>query len=702
MKTALAGPRHWATVLLVALGLVALYAGAVRAPFLNDDYLFLEEARSRGLASSLSDLGPLGNYYRPLSRQIYFAALAPIAGGHPAVFHAFNFALFLGALALLADLLRSALPRSGVLAGVLYFALIPFQRVNLMWISCSQDLLALAGSLGAFALFRRGRMIAALACFAAALASKESALALPAALVAWDRWIDRRAWPETLRRVTPFGVAALVWVVVSLVMRARHAAAAPLDLSLPAFAAAFAHSVQSLLGLDHPAGWMSSLATHGPELLPLLCFATAAFLIGEDGKPPRGPSGTLAAHPASLTEASARSAIRGYAGLRLTGGASRRFAAFACLWLVAFTIPTGPVSYAWSSYYYTLAAVGAAILVGIACARADRWVLLGLAAGLVWWHAAGAGTRAFSIAQSRWSWTSHLTSFYFERAAAHTDTLSRQLVRLVPDPEPETRFFFVTLPSWAGFQMGNGALIRSLYRDPTLASHFYTRFSDSTAADHPCRFVWWDGRELQMLYAGTADPWFQVGADLLLLDRPAGAAHAFRRGIAAGGERMDHLYWLGWAELWRDRREDAEAAWTAFGARDDSVYWRLHVAAAHNALSQTDTLAARRHLMRAIEHGVGRPEPHSILGELLMASSPKYGLMELKVAVWLDPGDGAARRLLALGLDRAGIEDAARRELERLIADFPRLRSDSTVARAWKRHEPRPRAVVTETRGGRP
>jgi hypothetical protein len=288
VKTALAGPRHWATVLLVALGLAALYAGAVRAPFLNDDYLFLEEARSRGLASSLSDLGPLGNYYRPLSRQIYFAALAPIAGGHPAVFHAFNFALFLGALALLADLLRSALPRAGVLAGVLYFALIPFQRVNLTWISCSQDLLALTGTLAALALHRRGRTIAALACFVAALASKESALALPAALVAWDRWIDRRAWPATLRRVTPFGVAALAWVVVSLVMRARHAAAhrstvaAGLRRRVRAFGA-------ELLGLDHPAGWMSSLATHGPELLPRL-LPTAAFLIGESASnSPSGP-----------------------------------------------------------------------------------------------------------------------------------------------------------------------------------------------------------------------------------------------------------------------------------------------------------------------------------------------------------------------------------------------------------------------------
>jgi len=59
------------------------------------------------------------------------------------VFHAANFALFLAALALLFDLLASLLPRPGAFAGTLYFALLPLQRVNLTWISCSQDLLAL-------------------------------------------------------------------------------------------------------------------------------------------------------------------------------------------------------------------------------------------------------------------------------------------------------------------------------------------------------------------------------------------------------------------------------------------------------------------------------------------------------------------------------------------------------------------------------
>src|SRR5213592_815239 len=170
---------RWVAGVLVLLGLFALYADTLRAGFLYDDYLFLEQARSAPLLESLTRAGAIGNYYRPLSRQIYFAVLAPLAGGRPEVFHAANLALFLASLALLFDLLLVLLPLPGAVAGTLYFALLPLQRVNLLWISCSQDLLVLTLSLGTLALFRRGRAALALVTALGALASKEVALALP-------------------------------------------------------------------------------------------------------------------------------------------------------------------------------------------------------------------------------------------------------------------------------------------------------------------------------------------------------------------------------------------------------------------------------------------------------------------------------------------------------------------------------------------
>ena len=673
----------WATLAVAFLALTALYWDALHTPFMNDDFLFLEEARTRTLSASLSDLGPLGNYYRPLSRQIYFEVLAPWADGHPLPFHVVNYALFLGALVLVADLLGALLPRSGVLAGTIYFALLPLQRVNLMWVSCSQDLLALAGVLGAIALHRRDRTLGALACAALAFMSKETALALPLGLAAWDRILGGRSWPAIIRRIAPCAGLALAWAAIAFAMRARHGVAVPLDFHPLAFAAGLVHLVQSVLGVEHPPGLGAALAANGPALLPLVVLAALALWYA----------------PAQRTAATATAST-------IAPGVPRGLIMFALVWLLAFALPTGPVSAGWSSYYYTLAAVGAALLFGLAFARGDRWTWLALTAGLLWWHAASTHSEAFAVTERRWVWTSHLTPFYFQRAATLTDSLSRELRRVVPAPEPHTRFFFATLPPWAGFQMGNGAQVRALYRDTTLASYFYSQFSDSTAADYPARFLFWDGRRLVPLYANARDPWFQVGSDLLLLDRPVGARHAFLRGLRSGGERMDHLYWLGWAELWTGRRDRAEATWTMFGATDDSLAWSAHLRAAHNSIVERDTLEARRHLISAIEYGMGRPQAHAVLGELILNAAPsptfKYGLMELKVATWLNPRDWWARRNLAIGLASVRLDDAATHELEWLMREHPAAQNDTTVARLWDHYRKRAQTThVVEMEGGR-
>ena len=646
----------WPAVLLALLGLSALYAGALRTGFLNDDFLFLEQARTRPLLQSLGDLGPLANYYRPLARQVYFAALTPIAGDHPLAFHLFNFAVFLAALALLADLLRSLLPVPGVLAGLLFFALLPFQEVNLTWVSCSQDLLALACALGAVALHRRGRTGWAAAAYLAAAASKETALPLPAVLLAWELWVARRPTGEALRRLLPAAAAGVAWVALALIVRARHAApAAFLTFAPGAFAATLVHEIQSLLGLGSPGGLFAGLAREGPALLPWVLLGALALWLD----PARSGERTPTAPPA-------RPALR-----------------FAVAWLVAFGLVVGPVVRTWSAYYYTLAGVGGAILVGLAARRVDRWAWIALCGALLWWHAGSTATRAFAIADGAWGWTSHLTSFYFRRAAALTDTLSHQMLRLEPSPPRGTRYFFALLPPWAGFQMGNGPLLRALYRDPTIESYFYSQFSESTAAGHPCRFLYWDGADLRPLYSNAGDPFFLVGCDLLLLDRPAGASYAFQRALEEGGERMDNLYWLGWAELWRGRRDRAEAAWKALGARDDSLRWSAHMRAARNALrDDRDTLETRRHLITAIQYGIGRPEGHAVLGQLMARGGSRYGLLELKVASRLNPRDWLARRDLTAGLVDAHLDGPAARELEALERIYPEWPADSVVTRA--------------------
>jgi len=642
----------WLALVLAVAGLALLYGDALRTGFLNDDYLFLEDARSRPLAVSIAERGPLGNWYRPLSRQLYFETLAPVAGGDPLVFHLVNFALFLGGAALLVDLLRAFLPWPGVMAGALFWALLPFQRVNLTWISCSQDLLAFAFALAALARFRRGQPGAA-PLYLAALLSKESALPLPLALAAWAWWIDRDAWGRVARRLLPCAAALAAWTVIQALVRAREGATLGVPFTAERLAAAWVHMVQSLLGLEHAPGFAADLWRHGPALLPLLAFMALAPWIRRGGGDPR----TL-----------------------------RTVAVFAAIWLAAFGAAATPVVTIWSGYYYTLAAAGGALLVGLALRRMSPPGWVALCAGLLWWHAAGSGARAFSIAERTWGWTSHLTSFYFERSAALTDTLQRQMLRLEPAPPPRTTFFFATLPPSAGFQMGNGALIRTLYRDTTLTSHFYSQFSESTAAGRPVRFLYWNGVALEPLYDRARDPLFQVGTDLLLFDRPLGALHAFERGLALGENPVDHLYWLGWARLWTGDRRGAEAAWKAFGAVDDSVLALAHLGLArHHLLETRDTLQARRHLALAIDHGIGQPVPHAVLGPLLMPARPKYGMLELKVASWLKPDDWLARRDLFIGLVDARLDERARRELAVLDRIHPLASADTALVEARRR-----------------
>ena len=639
---------RWLTAALFAAGIATLYAGALGTGFLNDDYLFLEDA-ARGPWAA--DRGALANYFRPLSRQLWFGLLAPLAGRNPLVYHLANLAVFLAAAALLYDLLRAFAPRTGALAGLVYFAVLPLQRVNLLWISCCQDLLALAAALGALALFRRGRDRLALLAFLAAVLAKESALPLPALLFAWAWRIDGLRPAAALRRVAPFALPLLAWAAGEMVLRAHSPAPAVLRFGPLELLAAWVHLPQSLAGLENPSGLPQALWTSLPSLAALAALGALAWW-----RPAAGAGPEAAPHAAHAN-------------------------AFGLAWLAVFALPVAPVVHGWSAYFYTLCAVGGAVLVAAHAARFSRWAFVVAVAVALWWHAAASAVPAFAVRDDAWGWTSHLTAHYFERGAALSARLRAALLRVAPGPEPGTRFFFATLPPFAGFQMGNGAAIRAAYGDASLESHFYSRFSDTTAARAPCVFLFWDGRDFDRLYANARDPFFQVGADLLLLDRPQGATHAFARGIEAGELREDLLYWSGWALLWSGRRAAAEAAWSAFGAEDDTTMYRAWMRGAVTALADGDTTGSRRSLFGALRSGVGRPEVHAALAELLRGRSPKFALLEAKVTAFLMPADFGARLALVEGLVDARLDDVARRELGALVAANPRRANDATIAR---------------------
>jgi hypothetical protein len=651
----------WTAPVLVLVGVIALYASTLTAGFINDDYLFLEQARRYGLWDALSHPGGLANYFRPLSREVWFALIAPVSGGDPIVFHVAQLALFGAALVLLADLLSAFVPRREalvappVLVGVAWFALLPLQRVNLMWVSCSQDLLALVGVLASVAWFRRGRLVPALLAYAAATLAKESALPLPAALFVWAWQVERQAPAQAARRVVPFAVGALPWAIGEWLLRAHAPAPAPLSFEPGHLAAALVHLAQSLAGVEHAAGWLGSWTVARPSAIAFALLAAAAIGLPDRrvAPPPDAPRGPSRAGAVP----------------------------FALAWLGCFTLPVWPVCYLWSSYYYTLAAAGGAVLVTLGAGRIARWSWVALAGALVWWHAAGTGVPAFGIRQDAWLGTSHFTPYYLERAVSLSKNLRSSLTRALPKVPTGTHFFFAVLPSWAGFQTGNGPSIRQLYHDDSLESHFYSEFSRGTAGRQPCQFLFWNGIEFERLHTIAPDPFFQVGTDLLLLEKPAGAAWAFQRGLETGGERLDHLYWLGWALLWQGQRDQAERAWSEWGAHDDTTARVLWLRKAKGSLEDRDTLTARRQLVEAVKAGIGHPEAHAMLGLLLAHVNAKYALLEMRVAAELKPRDWLSRRDLVSGLVAVQLDEPAARQMEQLKSILPDWRRDSVAVR---------------------
>ena len=107
------------------------------------------------------------------------------------------------------------------------------------------------------------------------------------------------------------------------------------------------------------------------------------------------------------------------------------------------------------------------------------------------------------------------------------------------------------------------------------------------------------------------------------------------------------------------------------------------MAAARLALvSFGDTLEGRRTLAEAIRYGIGRPEAHGLLGGLLLARQPKYAMLELKVATYLNPADWLSRRALLGALLDANLTEPARGELRALMSRHPELGADPIVMRA--------------------
>ncbi|MGE5178535.1 MAG: hypothetical protein ACM3PF_05505 [Bacteroidota bacterium] len=211
------GPLLFPALVAALLSLPCLGFG-----FLWDDFIFLTNA----LTGNLRDWLPRTDdpFYRPISRALYFALVAPFGTGGALFAHLMNLAYLVVAvvcLTLLASRLRSR--RFGLLAGMLFAGMMAVPTL-VGWASCSQDLLAIDFVLLALLARSSGRGGLALTAFVAALLSKETALATAPALVLWD-WVcpKRQAGlgrgASLMRPAALYGAVIVVWAAIHPAVR---------------------------------------------------------------------------------------------------------------------------------------------------------------------------------------------------------------------------------------------------------------------------------------------------------------------------------------------------------------------------------------------------------------------------------------------------------------------------------------------------
>jgi len=222
-------------ILAVALAALICYANTLGNGFVFDD---IEAVARNPLVTSASlrpaeiftshywaPMIPTGNLYRPLTILSY-ALNHRIAGPGPASFHLVNVMLHALCSALLVVLaLRLGLGRGGALAAGLLFAAHPIHTEAVAGVVGRADLMAAAAVLGAWIVhLARPRAGAGwigliVLLYAAGLLSKESAVVLPALMLAGDVYRVRRGlarWRDAL----PATVACLGLTAIWLALRA--------------------------------------------------------------------------------------------------------------------------------------------------------------------------------------------------------------------------------------------------------------------------------------------------------------------------------------------------------------------------------------------------------------------------------------------------------------------------------------------------
>jgi len=680
-------------VAALALAAVVTHARSFGAPFFADDWLFLDQVRFRSLASVLASPDPIGNYFRPLGRQVWFWTLARVGGESAFVFHLANLLCLVGAVVLLAALARRV---AGPLAGVVaagFLALHYAADVPVLWVSGSQELLSLVLALAALVLHPRAGQharaawvgIAAAGLYFGALLAKEVVVLLPMVAVALDG--AGGGWRARLRRAWPLAVALAAWLALAAwAMARRGGPGAGLSLSAAGPVAALVLLVRVALGLEWQTGALPFAHPTDPGLAAVLAVAAAGFAVlsmaparaGAEPKPRRAAKrerrlrgGAPAPVPAAPTpEPAAPDAASGVrAGL---------------VWAVAGALPVAVVARVWSAYYFLFALAGVGLALGslLALRRTRAWLacVIVVAAGLASTQARG--LEEFATAPSAWSGQSHVNRFYLERGMRVITRGLEDIRAAIPHPRPRTTFFFAGLPPFAAFQVADGPLVRGAYRDSSLRGHYLSELTRERLERGPWVVFFYDMPTGRLVDRSREPSVFASSALGQMLNGRLDIAEAALEAAGMQGEDLMTRAYLSALVAWGLGDSARAKEWFTKVPRGLGRHGGDAASVASRKLLARDTLGAEVVLRTALASNVLDAELHGALAQVLLArpATESEGELEAIAARVLDPASPAAWRRMAFVLAKESRQRESIAALDRYLALRPEAAVDDPDA----------------------
>jgi hypothetical protein len=578
-----AARTEWGAVALVLAAAAWLHRGALSFGFFADDFLFLDQVRQRTLIAALLSRDPLGNFLRPISRQLHFWVASRIAGESPVPFHLANLLYFLIALTLFQRIARRWIGGGAAVVAMAVLALSYTADVPMLWASGSQDLMALTLALAALLLHVRGNRGWAALAYGLALLCKETVLLTP--LVAW--LLDSEsARGRRLRNLAPMAIAALLWAVVWKATESlRPAAATTLHADPGMVPAALLHLVQCAFAFEWGAVGLSE-AWRLPSLAVLAVLIVAVLWVSGSAAEPRPGS----RHDALL------------AGLG---------------WAACGALPVAAVAPIWSAYYYLFAMFGAALAVGAAIGRGPRWMRVAALVLFAALNARASARQEFATAPGAWTTQSHVTRFYLERSERIRSQLLSDLRRERPTLPASSTLFFARVPSNIGWQAGDGPLVRWAYRDTSLKSYFLNQFSYQRAQRGPSFFFMISNEHLVEMWKNES-PYGALALNMILDDHPESARDALRLQDEGKGLGRFERYMTVWLELDAGRMDSARAQLIRLGNGVDEGAAPEVAQALRIVNARGDTMQAIAMLSEGLRHRPFDPAAHGLMSDLLL------------------------------------------------------------------------------------